>query len=388
MKIKFSSFRSMLKYTDAFENEIADFINEIETELQEKLIEASFDDYDCDLKLLFIQTGGSEGIFLNNIDKLQYPFYLLTNGGNNSLAASLEILTYAKLHGYKGEVLHGDVSYIAKRIACISETNRIKKQLSKMALGVLGEPSDWLISSIPNKDELKEKLGVNLVYFPLEEVEKGINTADTHSDSACEVEKANAVYKNIKTLVENNSLGGLTIRCFDLLSSIKMTGCLALAKLNQEGIVATCEGDIACMLSMVLVKTIFDQSSFQANPSRIDTSKNEIVFAHCTLPLDMVTKYEYDTHFESGIGVAIKGTMREEAVTIFRLSSSLNEYTILEGNIVENLNETNLCRTQIRIRCSDDVSVLLKNPCGNHHIIFYGHHKERLERILKKLFFA
>lgn len=385
MSIKFSSFRSLLKYTDTFEKENAEFINKIETNLQEKLIETSIEDYDCDIKLLFIQTGGSEGIFLKNLDKLQSPFYLLTNGGNNSLAASLEILTYARLHGYVGEVLHGDSSYIAKRISCIVENNRIKKELSTMTLGVLGEPSDWLISSIPDENKLKERLGINLKYLPLEAVENGINTTDTHLDKSLEFDKANSVFVNIKELVEKHNLSGLTIRCFDLLSSIKMTGCLALAKLNQEGIVSACEGDITALISMILVKTIFNQSSFQANPSRIDTTKNEIVFAHCTIPLDMVSKYDYDTHFESGIGVAIKGTMRTEDVTVFRLSSSLEEYTILEGQIVDNLNEPNLCRTQVRIKCLDDVSVLLKKPCGNHHIIFYGHHRERLENVLKSL---
>lgn len=387
MSIKFSSFRSLLKYADAFEKENAEFIDEIEASLQEKLIETSIEDYDCDLKLLFIQTGGSEGIFLKNLDKLQSPFYLLTNGGNNSLAASLEILTYARLHGYVGEVLHGDSSYIAKRISCIVENNRIKKELSTITLGVFGEPSDWLISSIPDDNKLKEKFGINLKYLPLTDVEHFIDKDNTSSNHNTEMNKALAVYSNINYLVKKHNLRGLTIRCFDLLSSIKMTGCLALAKLNQEGIVSACEGDITALISMILVKTIFNQSSFQANPSRIDTTKNEIIFAHCTIPLDMVSKYDYDTHFESGIGVAIKGTMRMEEVTVFRLSSSLDEFTVLEGEIVDNLSEHNLCRTQVKIKCADDVTVLLKKPCGNHHIIFYGHHKKRLESVLKSLLF-
>lgn len=386
MKIKFSAFRSLLKYTDTFEKENVQFIKEIEACLQEKLIETTLDDYDCDLKLLFIQTGGSEGIFLENLPRLQTPFYLLTNGGNNSLAASLEILTYAGLNGYKGEILHGNSSYIAKRIVELAEINSIKSALSEKTLGVLGEPSDWLISSVPSEDIIKEKLGINLKRISLADVEKGIEGGDDiQPNSPFEIEKANKVYQNIKSIVETNSLSGLTIRCFDLLSSIKTTGCLALAKLNQEGIVSTCEGDITAMLSMILIKTIFNQSSFQANPSRIDTTNNEIVLAHCTIPLDMVEKYEYDTHFESGIGVAIKGKLRTDEVTIFRLSSSLNDFTVLEGRIVENLNESNLCRTQIKVKCTDDVSVLLKKPCGNHHIVFYGHHKARLENILKEL---
>lgn len=399
MKIKYSTFRSLLKYTDEFENENKLFISEIEEKLQEKLIETAVGDYDCDLKLLFIQTGGSEGIFLKNLSKLQSPFYLLTNGGNNSLAASLEILTYARLHGFGGEILHGDSSYIASRIIELVEIKSVKKsafesqfeissviqKLSGIKLGVIGTPSDWLISSIPTPEILKEKLNIDLKFLPLSDVEKGIDITDTKDFKDSELQKANAIYENLKDIVNKNNLSGLTIRCFDLLSSIKMTGCLALAKLNDHGIVATCEGDIMAMVSMFMVQSIFEQPSFQANPSRIDTAKNEIVFAHCTIPLNMVESYEYDTHFESGIGVAIRGKMRKSDVTVFRLSSSLNEYTLLEGKIVENLNESNLCRTQIRVKCNEEVSTLLKNPCGNHHIIFYGNHKEKLQKVLDVL---
>ena len=40
----------------------------------------------------------------------------MTYGHNNSLAASLEILSYLKDHNLNGEVLHGSNEYIAKRI--------------------------------------------------------------------------------------------------------------------------------------------------------------------------------------------------------------------------------------------------------------------------------
>lgn len=44
--------------------------------------------YDGDLALILIQSGGSENLFLENFNKLKAPYYLLTYGHNNSLAAS------------------------------------------------------------------------------------------------------------------------------------------------------------------------------------------------------------------------------------------------------------------------------------------------------------
>lgn len=385
MNIKFTVFRSMLKHSEEFEKETQAFLTEISQKLGASFVNADIEDYDCDLKLLFIQTGGSEGIFLKNIDKIKPPYYLLTNGGNNSLAASLEILTYANLHGLEGEILHGDSNYIANRIKELIDKNRLIDRLSNANLGVIGQPSDWLISSVPDALTVKNKLKINLKYLPLKEVEADILKDNTFGDWSKEQEKSLSVYDNLKSIILKNNLQGLTIRCFDLLSSIKMTGCVALSKLNQEGIVATCEGDIMAMISMYLVKVIFNQSSFQANPSRIDLLNNQIVFAHCTVPLDMVESYKYMTHFESGIGIAVKGELKKAPVTIFRMSSSLKDYTIMQGEIVENLNRSNLCRTQIKIQCKESLSALLKNPCGNHHIIFYGHKKEELNKALSLL---
>ena len=125
------------------------------------------------------------------------------------------------------------------------------------------------------------------------------------------------------------------------------------------------------LISMYLVKKIFGKSSFQANPSVIDTVNNEIVFAHCTLPYDMCESYSYMTHFESKIGVAIRGKLRKTKVGIFRLSSNLKDFYFEKGEIIENLEEENLCRTQIRVKMDSSVGTLLTNPCGNHHIIFY-----------------
>jgi L-fucose isomerase-like protein len=109
-----------------------------------------------------------------------------------------------------------------------------------------------------------------------------------------------------------------------------------------------------------------------------------MLFAHCTIPLDMVERYELDTHFESGIGVAIRGFMKEGPVTVFKVSGDLKRNFIAEGTLVCNQEKSDLCRTQQVIQLDDKSLVLyfLTNPIGNHHIIMPGHHKELLERIL------
>ena len=160
---------------------------------------------------------------------------------------------------------------------------------------------------------------------------------------------------------------------------------MALAKLNAEGYVAGCEGDVPAMLSMMIVRSLLSISGFQANPASINPETGQIVFAHCTIPLDMVERYELDTHFESGIGIGIRGYMKEGPVTIFKVSGDLSRHFIAEGTLLRNESKPDLCRTQQVIQLEDKhltTDYFLTNPIGNHHIIMPGHCKEIIEQLL------
>ena len=348
------------------------------------------------LNLIYVRTGGTEGIFRRLLPELQgksnRPFYLLTSGKSNSLAASMEILSYLQQHHIEGEIIHGSTAYINQQIALLQQVEKAHKTLLGSRLGIIGKPSDWLISSIADKEQIMAKLGIELVDIPMQALFDAINKQDdktnTENADGDTIQKslpgAERIYQALKDVVVQYRLQGFTLRCFDLLTTIKNTGCLALAKLNAEGYVAGCEGDVPAMLTMMIVRSLFGISGFQANPANINPEAGEVLFAHCTIPLDMVEHYEYDTHFESGIGVGIRGYMKEGAVTIFKVSGDLSRHFIAEGTLVHNQAKPDLCRTQQVIQLTDKnlVQYFLTNPIGNHHIIMPGHQKELLEKIL------
>lgn len=344
--------------------------------------------YESDLALVLVQSGGSEGTFIKDFPKLHGPIYLLTLGSNNSLAASLEILSYLNQEGVKGEILHGSTNYICSRIKEITKDAR--EQSSR--LGVIGVPSDWLIASLVDYNKVLNTFNIELVDISIDRLIKLYEEIDPNDVemsykldkfSTVEIDKAKKIYGAIKAIIKDENIEGLTIRCFALLETIKSTSCLALALLNSEGIIGTCEGDVPSMISMYLLNKWFKSTGFQCNPSRIDTDNNAIVLAHCTLPLSMCQSYHLDTHFESGIGLGVKGELEESDVTIFKISNDLKRYFVAEGKIVKNLNERTLCRTQIYVQCKDDIKTLLKNPCGNHQIVIYGHHAQEIRELMK-----
>ena len=258
-------------------------------------------------------------------------------------------------------------------------------------LGVIGKPSDWLISSNVNYSKAKEIFNINLIDIDINEVKDLYNKVDVDLNlldkfknlfNESELVKALKIYEALKLIIKKYKLKGLTIRCFDLLEPIKSTACLALGLLNDVGIIGTCEGDVPALISMFLIKNLTDSESFQANPSKIMVENNEIILAHCTIPLKMCTSFRLDTHFESRIGVAIKGELLPQKIGILRIASTLDKYVILTGEIVKNLNQTNLCRTQILVKLDNDSNVkyFLTKPLGNHHIIFYSN-SEKLGKL-------
>lgn len=382
----------------------ADFMAEIESKLGAKVDfrGADFTGYGShDLDVIYVRTGGTEGLFKEVYPTLDGTIYLLTSGKSNSLAASMEILSYLCQQGRKGEIIHGSADYIAERLALLAKVNAARKSLQDKNLGIIGKPSDWLISSDVEKSLVKDALGINLIDIPIEDLIEAVNSCDDFVDrpelsndipSAISkyADGAFRIYAALKMIVAKYSLSGLTLRCFDLLTSVENTGCLALALLNAEGIPSGCEGDVPTLLTMTIGQALTGQCGFQSNPSRIDPENGKMLLAHCTIPLDMVRSYSFNTHFESGIGIAIHGEMPEGDVTVFKVSCDMKRHFSCKADLSGNPYDKSLCRTQITLDITGDSTAVcrdyfLKSPIGNHHVVFSGNHKELFDAFMSEI---
>ena len=350
----------------------------------------------------FIESGGTEEEFRQIFSSYKEPYNLIATNANNSLPASLEITSFLKNKNLAYNLYHGkseDILDVLNKKRAVSKGENLplktkKKLLENKRYGVVGKPSDWLISSDVNYTYAKDIFVVILIDITFDEFKREIDEAKSIVDPVVfeskltknitkeTLEVALKIYSALYSIIKKHDLDGLTVRCFDLLGVYHNTSCLALALLNSHGYIATCEGDVPAMLTMAIIKEKFHQSSFQVNPSFINEKERYGYFAHCTIPLDMVISYKFDTHFESGLGIGIAGELNLAKVTIFKVSSSLDKYEVFSGQISENLHFNNLCRTQLKIRFCEDIAPLIDLPCGNHLIIFKGDHKDELVELL------
>ncbi len=281
-------------------------------------------------------TGGTERLMVKLIESTDRPVMIWALPGNNSLPAALEVYSV-----YRNRV---KLVYSPMTPSVLSEITRfmgICRLMGSVRIGVIGGISDWIISS--GKEDA-ERLGFEVLEFDLKD----------------------NVYDYVKELVRRHELSAVTVKCFDLIERGK-TACLDISRLNDEGIVAGCEGDIGAVVTMLILSQISGSPCWMANTCRIGST---ITFAHCTVPLKMTERHEITTHAESGVGMAVKGYMRRGIVTIARYGRG--RMLVGVGRIIRNLNERDLCRTQIEIEPFFDVGEFLERTLGNHVAITYG----------------
>ncbi len=385
-----------------------DIAHEIQAELisrgATKITEA---DITLNIPLAFlILTGGTEQHVLDLYLKRKNmfssePILLLAHPANNSLPAALEILARIEQDNNKGKIIYLDDK---SNKECWHDLERMIKyhevyhNIKKTKIGLIGNPSEWLIASSPSLTEVENVWGVQIKSIEISELIETINQVTNEEienehyslvKKAVEIKEPSKkellhvvkVHAGLKKIIAKYELTAVSVRCFDLVTDLKTTGCFALSKLNDEGIIAGCEGDLVSTIGMIWVNYFTDQSVWMANPAQLNEHNNSIWLAHCTIPINMVDNYKLRSHFESGLGVGIQGDVSKGKATLIRLGGKkLEKIWLSNGEILESGYEENLCRTQVHVKLhgSAKPSDLLNQPLGNHMLMVRGNFAKEL----------
>jgi len=355
--------------------------------------------------IAFIATGGVEEMFKHFCKYLSRPILLLSDSYHNSLAATMEIATWLSHNGIPHRHFNFPIEptrkYLEKFENLLSLMFKVQNtltRLSKMRVGLIGGESSWLISSAIDRAAVSNRFGTEFIDIPISKVEELFKKNSVSQDlmnnfsrlSTClcgdrnesDLKDALILYSALKDLVNEYSLDALTIRCFDLLSSCNTTSCLALAILNDEGIVSGCEGDIPSLWSMIIASLLCDSVSFMANPSSIEREDRSIDFAHCTAPISIGKKFTLPSHYESRIGIGLSVKLPLQKYTLFKCGGiNLDRNYVFEGDVIQNTNVIERCRTQVKFQFKEieEIDVYLESHLGNHSVLIPGRHKDEIE---------
>lgn len=351
-----------------------------------------------ELDAVYIASGGTEEMFLNVYPFLKQPLLILSDGLDNSFAAAMEISTWLSNNNieytFYNIPVEADRSYFQNLHTQIMETHHrlsVKEEIKGMNIGLIGGESPWLIASHIDKDYVASFLQIHFEEIKTEEVinrfyrikgEKEIGTNDALFEkhrgllierSEADLADAIVMYYTLKEMCTEYALSALTVKCFDVIEKTGTTACLALALLNDEGIISGCEGDIPSLLSMLMLQKGFKRPVFMANPTSSDRAALTVDFSHCTVPLSMTDSYQLPSHYESSKGIGIKGVLPLDKYVVYkRGGKNLEKYDYFTGEIIANPDYKMRCRTQVRFRFenTEDFDRFMYCRLGNHFTIF------------------
>ncbi|MCA9960641.1 MAG: hypothetical protein R3E31_22440 [Chloroflexota bacterium] len=358
--------------------------------------------------LYFVVTGGTENAILHHSAVRHQamagePVFLLAHPTHNSLPASLEVLARLQQDGVPGRILYlrgADDEAGWWEVATAVHDLATWRYLQQARIGLVGDPSDWLVASMPGADTVRQAWGPHIIPVNLVDVEAAIqavpvtavtaqiaelqqSATDIREPTPAQITDAARTYVALKDVVQQQHLDALTVRCFDIVMRLKTTGCFGLAQLTDEGIIAGCEGDLVSTVALLWAYKLLGEIPWMANPAQLDEARNTLWLAHCTVPRRIVQEYRLRSHFESGEGLGIEGSFAAGPVTLLRLGGRhMERIWLAEGEILQSGHAENLCRTQAEVRLTHGghVGDLLRTPLGNHTILIPGHHLNRLRR--------
>jgi len=340
--------------------------------------------------ILMFLTGGSERIAINSVQ--EYKFYLiLASRENNSWASATEVKAWMNQHNITSMLVSYEDENAADLINDFYNVRNGVRRLHGQRLGLVGTPSDWLVSSVVSPFIMQTRLGIEQVDISwndiiLDEIKQVAPDFSSlfQVDNANELFESGKIYEGLASLVPFYKLNALSVECFSLVNQTCHTACLALSKLNYDGLPAGCEGDTCSAVGLMVGNEVCGIIPWMANTAFINGSK--ALFAHCTAPANLYKKFTTETHYETDKGIALSGELKGEMVTIFRFENTLNTMFVTLAPVTDHPKCKNACRTQLEVELTPTAKdYFINNPFGNHHLILPGDWIQRLKLAAKLL---
>jgi hypothetical protein len=281
--------------------------------------------------------------------------------------------------------------------------NRIKSISSDECTKQLGV-SKILAVRDQNAKAADPVMGIPLEYIPFSEVndawssadkEEAAHIADRWKKTALDVigvsgetlQTSAAMYLGMKSVLKKHNANAITVNCLGGFygGHIHAYPCLGFYELNNEGLVGACECDINSTATMVAFSTLTGgRPGFISDPV-IDTSKRQIIYAHCVAsskvfgPDGKANPFRIMTHSEDRNGASVQSILPVNYMTTtLEINDSRKEILFHQAISLDNDPDDRACRTKLCAEPVGDIEKLFTmwNKWGWHRVTFYGDLKE------------
>lgn len=187
-----------------------------------------------------------------------------------------------------------------------------------------------------------------------------------------------------RNLVRQHHLDALTIKCqYELSQEYGMTPCLPLALLADEGLIASCEGDMLVLVTQALLSLLTGQVCPYGDI--LDLQGHTLLLSSCGFaPFSLAHTGEQAVVCEFGHpgfdGLICSHTLKRGPVTIARLAEGVGDYKLLYATGTGIETERRQGRfPALRLQLDGNPQALLDNLASQHFALCYGDQSERIE---------
>lgn len=196
-----------------------------------------------------------------------------------------------------------------------------------------------------------------------------------------EIIKSGAMYVAMNQLLDEHQATGISINCLGGFYGgfLEAYPCLGFSQLNNDGKIGGCEADQMSALTMAVISAMSGRASFISDPV-IDTSKNEIIYAHCvamTKPFGregMANPYLIRNHSEDRLGACVQSLLPDGyKITTLEINPVSRQVLVHQAVTSGNSDSDLACRTKLRAVVQGDIEKLTENwAMGWHRVTVYG----------------
>jgi L-fucose isomerase-like protein len=214
------------------------------------------------------------------------------------------------------------------------------------------------------------------------------NAAHISHDISSEIlDKTAGVYCALKKCIDEKNLDGINVKCqYEFSKEYKCVPCVPLSLLADEGVTASCEGDMLCTVSMMILRYL--SQSVTAYGDALHHFDNTVKLSSCGFaPFSMGVKNKKIVNFlphPGFTGIQPSFVLRPEKVTVLRLIEEKCDYKILYFTglgLDTDLRQGYMPALDIKL--DGDINKLIENYSGQHYAICYGDISARIEALAK-----
>jgi len=205
----------------------------------------------------------------------------------------------------------------------------------------------------------------------------------------------------MENLLRQEKANAISIDCLGGFGRAELPAypCIGFTRLNDAGMYGVCECDLESTMTQLLVTSFSGKPGFVSDPV-FDTSRNEVIHAHCVSATAMrgvggaQCPYIIRNHLEDHKGVSLQVLLPvNETVTVARFARP-DKMWVSTAEATGNVDDPRGCRTKIRTRVSNArkflegyAKAINTDPAmpGTrdllHRVVFYGDHVWAVERL-------